>query len=509
MRLFLGAFAAVLALSSCVAVADPFPSRESQARDLGLREQLLMQGGLMEEKVLLQEGPVSARDYVLGPGDVLEVDVWGKASFQYRLEVDAEGKIFIPDSGSLLLAGKTLEEAREVIESSIRSTLRDGSIETRLLSLREFKVHVSGEVDMPGSYTASAVTRVFEILAANGGDTLRPRLRESSSLRNIEIKRRSGETERVDLTRFYLAGDLAQNPALRDGDVIHVPKVERFFSVSGAVMFPGTYELVEGEKLSEVLRMVGGVTPNADLERGEVRRFLDAEKTESVFFDVGSVIRGERDFEIRDGDRIYVRTPAHYLELHQVLVGGEVVYPGWYAITPRQDRLSDVIARAGGFTAEADLSAGRILRPHSPSGGEEGRVESDMVGLFTDGDPAEDVLLEPGDVIEIPKKVGYVRVEGQVKRPGYVRYVAGKKVGFYLRQAGGTTHRAARGKTTVKRFSTGQSLSPREAGDVLANDTIFVPAKPEGATWQLVKDVISVTAQLATIYLIVDQALSE
>jgi protein involved in polysaccharide export with SLBB domain len=477
--------------------------------DSDLRGQLLMQGGLMEQKTLLQEGPVSAGDYVLGPGDVIEIDVWGNVSLEYRLEVDAEGKIFIPDSGSLLLAGRSLEEAREVIESAVGSALRDVSIETRLVTLREFKVHVSGEVDMPGSYTASAVTRVFEILGTGGSDTLRPRLRESSSLRNIEIRRRSGETERVDLALFYLAGDLAQNPALRGGDVIYVPKAERFFSVSGAVMFPGTYEMVEGEKLSDVFNMVGGVTPNADLERGEVRRFVDASETESILFDVGSVLRGETDLDITDGDRIYVRTPAHYLELYQVLVGGEVVFPGWYAISPRQDRLSDVVARAGGFTPEADLSAGRVLRPHSLSGGEEGRVELDMERLFTDGEVGQDIVLEPGDVIEIPKKVGYVRVEGQVKRPGYVPYVPDKKVSFYLRQAGGSTRNAVRSKITVRRFSTGQSLSSREAGYVLANDMIFVPAKVEGASWELVKDIISVAAQLATIYLIADQALSK
>ncbi|UCF78668.1 MAG: SLBB domain-containing protein, partial [Candidatus Eiseniibacteriota bacterium] len=474
-----------------------------------LRQQLLAQRGLVEEERLLQEGPVNPKDYVLGPGDVLEIVVWGKVSLKHRLEIDAEGKIFIPDCGTLLLAGESLSRARDMIDSMIRSALREGSIETRLVSLREFKVHVSGEVDLPGSYTASAVTRVFEILVSGGRDTLKPSLRETSSLRNIEVRRRNGDTERVDLSLFYVAGDLSQNPLLRDGDVIYVPKALRFFAVSGAVMFPGTYELVEEEKLSEVFRLVGGLTPNALLEKGEVRRFEGTEKSESIFFDVGSVLRGEADLDVRDGDRIYVRTPAHYLELYQVLVGGEVTFPGWYAINPREDKLSDVITRAGGFTPEADLSAGRVLRPLSLAGGGAGRVELDMVKLFTDGDSRQDIALEPGDIIEIPKRVEYVRVEGEVRRPGYVRYVPGKKASFFLRQAGGTTRKAARSKTVVKRFSTGQSLSPREAGRILANDTIFVPAKVEGASWALVKDVIAVAAQIATIYLIVDQALSE
>ncbi|KPJ61635.1 MAG: hypothetical protein AMJ46_00630 [Latescibacteria bacterium DG_63] len=508
-RFWLGAVITLLICSACLAKAEPLQSQSGSMRASDLREQLLMRGGLVEGVKLLQEGPISAEDYVLGPGDVLEIDVWGKVSLQYRLEVDVEGKIFIPDSGSLTLAGKSLEEARKAIESTVGSALREARIETRLVSLREFKVHVSGEVDMPGSFNASAVMRAFEILGFSERDTLRPRLKESSSLRNIQIRRKNGDTERVDLALFYLAGDLAQNPPLRDGDVIYVPKAERFFSVSGAVMFPGTYELVEGEKLSDVLRLVGGVTPKADMEMGEVRRFVGSDETESIHFNVESVILGEKDFDIRDGDRIYVRTPAHYLELYQVLVGGEVVFPGWYAINPRQDKLSDVIARAGGFTPEADLSGGRVLRPHSLSGGEEGRVELDMVKLFTDGDTREDVVLEPGDIIEIPKKVGYVRVEGQVQRPGYVRYVPNKRVSFYLRQAGGLTRKAARGKIAVKRLSTGQSLSMREAGHVLANDAILVPAKTEGASWDLVKDIISVAAQLATIYLIVDQALAE
>ncbi|MCX5801663.1 MAG: SLBB domain-containing protein [Candidatus Eisenbacteria bacterium] len=480
---------------------------------------------VIEEGMLLQDGPIDASQYMVGPGDVFVVNVWGKASLQLRLEVDTEGKIFVPDSGSLLVGNKSLEEARNLIRSMVLSAIPQGNVEIRLAVLRKFKVHVSGEIESPGSYVASQVTRVSEIISIAAGDTVDPgfeqtstfrdvapsdltvpRPREISSLRNIELRRRNGETERVDLVLFFVTGDLSRNPCVRDGDIIYVPKSERFFSVGGAVMFPGTYELVQGERLSQILKLVGGVTPGADLDKGELRRFVSDDKAESNFFDVQSVILGTTDFEIRDGDRIYVRSPAHYLEREQVLVRGEVQFPGWYAINPREDKLSEVVLRAGGLTAEADLSGGRVIRPRSLASGTQGVVQCDMVKLFVEKRAERDVVLESGDVIEIPKKVGYVYVTGEVRRPGYVCYVQDKRAGFYIHEAGGFTRRADGGKTLVTRLSTGQSLSSREAGIVLSNDSINVPVRAEGARWTIVKDTISLLAELATIYIVIDQA---
>jgi protein involved in polysaccharide export with SLBB domain len=221
------------------------------------------------------------------------------------------------------------------------------------------------------------------------------------------------------------------------------------------------------------------------------------------------VILGRTDFDIRDGDRIYVRSPSHYLEHHQVLVRGEVLFPGWYAINPREDKLSEVVARAGGLTAEADLSGGRVIRPRSLASGGEGRVQCDMVKLFLEKRAEKDIVLESGDIIEIPARIGYVYVTGEVHRPGYVPYVQNERAGFYVRQAGGFTRKADGGKTLVRRLSTGQSLSRREAGIILPNDSISVPARMEGARWVFVKDTIALLAQMATIYIVIDQATKE
>ena len=461
---------------------------------------------LSGEQKPLQEGPVDPRVYLLGPGDVLGIEVWGAARTGFLLQVDAEGKVLIPDSGTLAVAGMSLEDARNVIKKTVLAAIRQGEVDVRLVTLRQFKVHVSGEVERPGSYVASAATRVSELLDKPAQNLTGPGLRDSSSLRNIQLRRRDGTTMRVDLVSFFLAGDTSLDPFLSDGDVIHVPRAKRHFVVSGGVMFPGTYELLEGEKLSQVIRLVGGATPEADLEKGEIGRFVDSERSESVHFRLASVLGGETDFDVRDGDRISVRTPTHYLERHQVHVGGEVVFPGWYAINRREDTLSGLIARAGGLTADADLSSARVIRPDSLPSGELARVKTDFVKLLVEGDKKEDVLLEAGDLIEIPRKVDYVLVSGEVRRPGYVKYAPGKKAGFYIREAGGYTDKASGRKTRVKRYSTGQSLSSGEAGRVLPNDEVFVPTRPEGARWALVKDTVSLLAQLATLYIVIYEA---
>ncbi len=444
--------------------------------------------------------------YLLGPGDVLGVEVWGAASLGYLLQVDAEGKVLIPDSGVLSVAGMSLEDARDLIRKTVQAAVPRGQIDVRLVTLRRFKVHVSGEVERPGSYVASAATRVSELLNNSPQGLAGPGLRDSSSLRNIQLRRRDGWTTRVDLVSYFLAGDPSLNPFLSDGDVIQVPRAKHYFAVSGGVMFPGIYELTEGEKLSQVLKLVGGVTPEADLEKGEISRFVDAERSEPVQFRLASVLDGGTDFEVRDGDRVFVRTPTHYLERHQVYVGGEVVFPGWYAINRREDTLSDLIARAGGPTAQADLSSARVIRPDTLPSGELARVKTDFVKLLAKGQEKEDILLEDGDLIQIPRKVDFVLVSGEVLRPGYVKYAADKRPSFYVREAGGYTREASSRKTVIKRFSTGQTLSSGEAGYVLPNDEIFVPTRPEGARWTLVKDTVALFAQVATIYIVIYEA---
>jgi protein involved in polysaccharide export with SLBB domain len=248
------------------------------------------------------------------------------------------------------------------------------------------------------------------------------------------------------------------------------------------------------------------VTPEADTEKGEISRFVDAERSESVQFRLASVLDGEADFDLKDGDRVYVRTPTHYLERHQVYVGGEVAFPGWYPINRREDTLSGLVARAGGVTAQADLSSARVMRPDSVRSGESARVKADFVKLLAGGEKKEDILLEAGDIIQIPRKVDYVLVSGEVRRPGYVKYAPDKKSGFYIREAGGFTSKASSGKTLVKRFSTGQSLTYREAGYVRPEDEVFVPTRPDGARWALVKDTVALLAQAATIYIVIYEA---
>jgi len=507
MRLSLLALVVFLFVFTCGARANPLgqvpltwanPGRSSSSDAV-----------LTDEQKPLQEGPVDPRGYLLGPGDVLGVDVWGVARLGFLLQVDAEGRVMIPDSGTLAVAGMSLEDARALIKKTVLAAIRQGQVDVRLVTLRKFKVHVSGEVERPGSYVASAATRVSELLNKAAEEPAGPGLRNSSSLRNIELRRRDGTVIRADLVSFFTAGDPSSNPFLSDGDVIHVPSARRSFAVSGGVMFPGTYELLEGEKLSQVLRLVGGVTPEADLEKGEISRFVDTERSESVHFRLASVLSGETDFDMRDGDRVFVRTPTHYLERHQVYVGGEVMFPGWYAINRREDTLSGLIARAGGLTAQADLSSARVIRPDSLPSGELARVKTDFVKLLSKGEKKEDVLLEAGDLIEIPRKVDYVLVSGEVLRPGYVKYAPDKKAGFYIREAGGLTSKASGRKTLIKRFSTGQSLSSSEAGYVRPNDEVFVPTRPEGARWVFIKDTVVLLAQLATVYIVIDQAVTK
>ncbi len=474
-----------------------------------------------ERAVELPEGPVDPHEYRVGPGDVLLFVVSGAAEVLEEIPIDPEGRVFVPNVGVVDVAHRTLESTRETIRGRAGEIYSNVTIDVLLARMRQFKVHVVGatSVMFPGSYPATATTRVSEAVAMAGG------LTEGASGRRVRMHTASGTVE-ADIVGFVLTGRLDLNPHVVDGAVIEVvPRTESVL-LSGEVQHPGNYEPLPGERLSEMLSAVGGFTAAADSHRVVLSRFVSHRETEERTF---AYVPGGDDASdpiLLDGDRVYVRPIPDWHRGAEVFVYGAVQRPGRYPISPAGTPLSTVVAMAGGVTVRANLDQGHVMRPRekpTPPSVElsdilENRddvelqtavdsilVASDFRAALMGRDDDEDVMLYDGDVVQIPEDRAEVRVIGRVRAPGSYAYVPGRDVGDYVALAGGYDKDADKGRTRVAPFFGGPLRKARDDDDVRSGTVIHVPTKEKISTWQRAREATALVVQIASLVVLVDR----
>jgi len=469
-----------------------------------------------------QAGPVDPATYVLGPGDVLQLELWGRLTRTVLFEVSPDGKIFLTGAGPLQVAGHTLAWTQERAAERVASTFRGVQADLRLVRLRTFRVYVAGLVNRQGAVDVTPVTRASEAVSSVG-------LASGASRRNIEIRRRSGARIRLDLDSFDLAGRQDLDPLLEDGDVLMVPRGVEFASLRGAFKNPRTFELVRGDSLSTLFRLTGGLLPSASRERALFSRFTSATERESTWLSVPAIESGSVNPVLRDGDALFAFFVSGYHEMHSVEVYGEVVHPGTYPITLGKDRLSDIIGRADGLRPMANRSSIYLVRASADLGPDVEfdrllrlsrsemtesehaafrtrlaerknvfRVDFDLIAK-SDGDV--DPLLRPGDVVRAEPLFLTVRVDGEVKRPGLVEFSPKRGWADYVDLVGGFTDRAAIGAVRVSRAGTGQVIKAGSVKTIQPGDFIWVPERHDLDAWALFKDLVTVAAQLSVIVL--------
>ena len=365
------------------------------------------------------ESPIISENYVLMPGDKLLITVTGPVTYSYESWVTYEGKVTInmpltqyqavavSDEAQLpnvvdaiRVSNLTLEQAQDTITYEMRRYFRDVQVKLTLLVLRSGIVFVAGEVQYPGAYNASPVERVSQVVARAGG------LAPLGSRTNINVIRGGRLFAIADIARFESHGDLRANPFVESGDVIFVPAVDGLVTVKGAVfgrdeyrlrtsalttekerISEGIYELEPGERVSDLIRKAGGITPWADPANSYVERIvLGGEGARAKLrVDLHAVLfehDSTRNIVLMNSD-ILVVPPINTL----VYVEGEVQSPGPFSFTPNQ-RASHYVGQAGGPTHYANMRAAYIQR---------GRGEYGRMPLKADP------VVEPGDIIVVPR----------------------------------------------------------------------------------------------------------
>jgi protein involved in polysaccharide export with SLBB domain len=378
-------------------------------------------------------------DYVVGPGDNLSIDLWGGISQRFTRTVDRQGRISLPESGPVLVSGKSLSDVQIFVQRILRGQYRDVSADVSVSRLRTVRIYVVGDVAEPGAYDVSSMSTPLNALFAAGGITSRGSLRQLKHYRGREL------VQEVDAYDLLLHGVRSDVRPLQNGDTLIVPPIGPEVTVEGMVRRPAVYELLGETSLAEVLELAGGILPAAALRHIEVQRLEAHQKRTMLSLDLTSV-NGDADinrqlgaFKISGGDQIHIFPIAGYNE-DAIYLQGHVMRPGRYSYRDGM-KLTDLISSYGDLLPEPAAHYGEIIRINAPDF--HPSVESFDLSTAL-ANPSASPKLKPLDTVRIFSRFDFepppnVWVGGEVRSPGEYRTSGQTHLRDAIYLAGGTT----------------------------------------------------------------------
>ncbi|WP_082869268.1 SLBB domain-containing protein [Oleiphilus sp. HI0125] len=295
--------------------------------------------------------PVS-NDYVLGPGDTLKVELYGKESKSYQLGIDAQGKVHFPELGPMNVAGLSFEEVKNKLRDEVSKRMIGMKASISMGELKSIRVFVLGEAYVPGSYVVSSLSTITNALVLSGG------ISESGSLRNIQLKRKGELVQTLDLYELLLKGDTSNDAALRSGDVVFIPPVGNTAGVDGEVRRPAIYEFKEGETLSDLLGFAGGLKPSAYPKKSTLERINDVDQR--TVLNVSAKAEDLNANPAQAGDILRIPSVLEKVE-DTIALRGHVYRPGVQSFKDGM-RLTDVISSVDQLKPGSDLRYGLVKR---------------------------------------------------------------------------------------------------------------------------------------------------
>ncbi len=385
-----------------------------------------------EDPSALNRRILSTTRYRLTPGDSYELVVILDTTERYPLLLTETYKLDVPYIGTLDVRGMTFAELKARIIQRIRARVPVQYVDFLLSAPALFDVFVYGGVKNPGIATVNPLSRVSDAILLAGG------LLPAASFRTVQVHR-ADRTLTVDLSRYTAMAELDQNPLLEPGDKVFVPQADRIVEIGGRVRHPGTYELLSGETLEDLLEMAGGLTADAAGERIRIVRVQQGGRAQIL----QAALSGASGLRLLNQDRVEVESAL--ANSAQITVDAAVYGSPVSGTEPTQVptepvmmnlpytdgmTLLAVLDRLGGPTPLADLPRSMIRR-----GGE--TIDVDVASLWETRSASYDLALQPQDVVVVPMQRLTVMVAGEVNSPGSVPYQNGSKVSDYIMAAGG------------------------------------------------------------------------
>ena len=393
------------------------------------------------------ENLATPESYVLGPGDQLQIEVFGDSEASYSRTISPEGFINISQVGQVQLAGLSIREAREKIRrqliskyASIGGSRPSTTVSITLRNIRTIQVNVMGEVAMPGTFRLSSFATVFNALYHAGGVT------DDGSLRAIKLVRGGEPVAVVDVYGYLFNGRSDSDLPLKEGDIIIVPTYVNLVHATGNVKRPMYYELAEGETLSDLIQYAGGYANNAYRDDVRVVRQSGLERQIYTVAQADAV-----SFAMQDGDEVTVRSTMDRFA-NRVEVKGSVFRPGPYELGGDIATVGQLVRAAGGLKEDAFTGRAVLVREKDDLSFES--LSVDLGGILSG--KAKDIPLRKNDILTITglrdlSDPGTMTINGYVRNPGVFPYAANTTVEDLILLAGGLLDGASTARVDVAR----------------------------------------------------------
>ncbi|MDO4462084.1 MAG: SLBB domain-containing protein [Bacteroidia bacterium] len=388
--------------------------------------------------------------YVLGPGDEVNIDIFGLSQQSYTTVVARTGNIDIPLIGPIYVGGQSFASARQIIMSKLRTIYSDlggkTSASIKLGKLRTINVSVMGEVFAPGTYTVLGTTSLFNLMHLSGGPT------SNGSFRDVQLLRDGKVVAHLDVYDFLIKGNASVNVALRDGDIVMVPTYQKRIIVEGAFKRTGYFEAKEGETSDDIIAFAGGFTPQAYTENIQYTH-ITTKGLEFMSIKAGDAI------PMSNGDKLVVNDISENRLNGQVSINGAVFAPGKYQFK-EGIKLSELVEMAGGLVENVFLSRGIITRLK-----EDRSLESLNFNVADLVNGSYNIELKDQDDIFITTKEELrarrnITIIGEVLNPQTIEYRENITLGDVIVLAGGLTEIACPSKIDIcRRLSDEESES--------------------------------------------------
>ena len=388
-------------------------------------------------------------NYRLGPGDELQIEVWGASEANITQKVTPDGYISIPNVGPVNVNGLTVQAATNRIKaklSQIYSGLASSNVnlsthvKVSLGQIRTIQVNIMGEVARPGTYALSSFSTVFHALYKAGG------MSKMGSLRNIKVVRGGRTVATVDVYDYIINGRSHSDIRLQEGDVILASPYDALVLIKGKVKRPMYYEMKSSESIRTLIGFAGGFSNDAYRGAVTVDRNNTKERTVATVDDMNYGV-----FKVKDGDVVSVGEILDRYD-NRIEVKGAVYRPGYYELGKDIQTVKDLIEKADGLLEYAFTNRAVLHRENDDKTLE---VISLNVKAIIDGTEA-DVTLRKNDVLFIPSKYdleqkGTLEIRGEVYKPNVFPYAANTKLEDLIIMAGGLTESASTVRVDVTR----------------------------------------------------------
>jgi protein involved in polysaccharide export with SLBB domain len=417
-------------------------------------------------------------DFVIGPGDDIIVRAWGSIELEYAVTVDRQGHVFIPKVGSIPLAGLTYKELQPVLKQAMGRVYKSFDLSVTMGTLRSIRLYVTGFARKPGTYQVNSLSSLISALFVTGGAAA------NGSLRNIELRRGQQRISQLDLYDFLLNGNRSADMRLQNEDVIHIPPMQGQVAIAGSIRNAAIYQFKSGMTLADLLQISGGTTSTADGLRIKLERIAKPENTpQGQTTPTATRIVEELDFGpqamqtvLRDGDLV-VLVPISPQFNNAVTLKGQVALPlrhAWRQGLRVSDIIPDVNALisptywieknsqnkiASFLTDPANIKiqptfpeinweyavVERVLNPSL----QVTLIPFELGKVVFHRDPQHNLQLQPGDTITVfsrndfrgplEQRTRFVKIEGEVMRPGMYTVQPGDTLRTLFEKAGGLT----------------------------------------------------------------------